>query len=133
MRTPAILASRSVFAVFKLEPLRTWCKQRTSATALRVQQSATRGTDWPKTGFTCAIDLVGLQFLDAVLDFATLAVIALSEQLRRLLLIRNHKACAFLGSFIFRAYHFGLDDDALLLLPGSGRIVGFSVDELCSV
>ena len=76
---------------------------------------------------TGAVDLHGVQFLDAVFDLAALAVNLFVEPLRSLLHIGDDEAWVILWRLIFGAHYFGFDDDAAFPLPCSGRITGFAV------
>jgi hypothetical protein len=70
-----------------------------------------------------------MQFLDLIFDLAALAG-AFRRSTAALLQVGNHKARVVFGLIAVCRHDLGFDEDAALLLPGSGRVVGFPEDVL---
>src|SRR3989454_11143932 len=83
----------------------------------------------PEATATRASDLESIvEFLDPILDVSTSAVDVLIDPARRLPQIRDHEAGVVARLPARQAHHFGFDDHAALVRPGSGGVVRLGVD-----
>src|SRR5208282_5735472 len=82
----------------------------------------------PEAGATGAVDLQVVQFLDAILDVAPLAVDMFVNPLRALFHIGDDKTGIVFGVFVGSTDDLGFDDDAARAGPRPGGVADFPID-----